>query len=54
MTRDEFLPIESELEWDAYHQWRGNGDVAERVAMGRRVLRSYQQPGAKWKEIWLR
>jgi hypothetical protein len=61
VVKNEFLPIESESEWDAYHvmmiDWQGNGDVAERVAIGtvyREAINKAVEPGTEWKEIWLR
>lgn len=61
VTKNEFPPIKSEFEWDAYHvtmiSWQGNGDVAERVAIGvvyREAINKAVEPGTEWKEIWLR
>lgn len=61
VVNNEFLPIQSESQWDAYHvmmiNWLGNGDIAERVAMGavyREAIDKAVEPGTEWKEIWLR
>ncbi|MCJ1247930.1 hypothetical protein MMC30_005145 [Trapelia coarctata] len=61
VVKSKFLPIESESRWDTYHvmmiNWLGNGDVAERVAMGavyREAINKAVEPGTEWKEIWLR
>lgn len=61
VVKNEFLPIESESEWGAYHvmmiHWQENGDIAERMAMGkvyREAIDNAVEPGMQWKEIWLR